>query len=363
MSLRILILDAYNNKIIKSFVNKNKSKMSTYKEGNKIFADSYYFMAGYYSKYFNKLGHKAHELVVNCVHLQDLWIKEHDLDFEVYSDGWFYKLLEIQIKEYKADIIYCRHITYFDHNFLAKIKNYTTLLVGQCGSILPENIDLSIFDFIITPLFSHLEKFQKLGTKGELVSFAFDKDILTKINKWDDKIDVSFVGCLGKDEHGVSYFDESTNLFENAAKKLDINFWGPTFLYNNFKKESCLLKNYQGEAWGIDMYNILANSKITLNRHAELAGPYAANIRLFEATGTGALLLTDEKKNLNSYFESDKEVITYNSLEDLIDKAKYFLKHDKERIEIAKTGQQKTLNTHTYDIRIKEIIDLFYKYL
>ncbi|MGD9580796.1 MAG: glycosyltransferase [Vampirovibrionia bacterium] len=363
MSLRILILDAYNNNIIKYFVNKNKDKMPTYTEGNKLFLDSGYFMAGYYSKYFNKYGHNACELIANCVYLQDLWIKEHSFDFEIYSDGWFYKLLELQIKDYKPDVVYCRHVSYFDTSFLQQINKYTSLLVGQSGSYIPDNYDLSVFDFIITPLLPYIERFKELGTSGEIVHFAFDKDIISKIQLQKEKTNISFVGCLGKDKDGVSHFDQSTDMFEQVANNIDIHFWGPAFLYDNFDKNSSIMKNYKGEAWGMDMYNILANSNITLNRHAGLAGDYALNIRLFEATGAGTFLLTDEKSNLKDFFTPDEELVTYSNPKDLIDKSKYYLKHDDERLEIAQAGQKRTLECYNYDIRIKEIIDLFYKYL
>jgi hypothetical protein len=42
------------------------------------------------------------------------------------------------------------------------------------------------------------------------------------------------------------------------------------------------------------MYRVLECSKIVINHHGDVA-PWANNLRLFEATGTGALLLTDWK--------------------------------------------------------------------
>ena len=52
--------------------------------------------------------------------------------------------------------------------------------------------------------------------------------------------------------------------------------------------------------FGKDMLNILKKSKILINKHIEDT-EYAGNMRLFEATGCGSMLLTDYKKDLKIY--------------------------------------------------------------
>ena len=46
-----------------------------------------------------------------------------------------------------------------------------------------------------------------------------------------------------------------------------------------------------------------------------MAKSYANNMRLYEATGVGALLVTDWKENLGEMFEPGKEVVAYRSPE------------------------------------------------
>ena len=50
------------------------------------------------------------------------------------------------------------------------------------------------------------------------------------------------------------------------------------------------------------MYNILSRTKISFNRHINVAENNANNMRLYEATGMGSLLLTDKKDNLMKTF-------------------------------------------------------------
>jgi len=111
------------------------------------------------------------------------------------------------------------------------------------------------------------------------------------------------------------------------------------------------------------MYKILAQSKIVINRHIDVAEDYANNMRMFEATGMGALLITDEKKNLPELFKVGKEVVTYKDSADLTEKIKYYLQHEDERQKIAKAGQKRTLTDHTYLKRMEELARIIKKYL
>src|SRR5205814_3328492 len=62
---------------------------------------------------------------------------------------------------------------------------------------------------------------------------------------------------------------------------------------NTLRASSPLHRCYQGEVWGVDMYQVLQRSRITLNSHIDMAGNEAGNVRLFESTGVGTFLLTE----------------------------------------------------------------------
>ena len=111
------------------------------------------------------------------------------------------------------------------------------------------------------------------------------------------------------------------------------------------------------------MYKILNTSLMTLNHHIDVAGDYAGNGRLFEATGTGTLLVTDWKPNLHKMFEPGKEVVAYRSAEECAEMVRYYLEHDQEREAIARAGQQRTLRDHTYYQRMQEFETIVQKYL
>jgi spore maturation protein CgeB len=146
-----------------------------------------------------------------------------------------------------------------------------------------------------------------------------------------------------------------------VARKIPVHIWGQGLQY--LSPGSPLRKNFHGEAWGLEMYKILSQSKIVLNRHISVAKNYANNMRLYETTGMGALLITDDKKNLNQLFIIGKEIISYKNKDDLIKKINFFLNKKSDREKIAKRGQQRTLRDYSYNTRMMEMIELVRKYL
>jgi glycosyltransferase involved in cell wall biosynthesis len=122
---------------------------------------------------------------------------------------------------------------------------------------------------------------------------------------------------------------------------------------------SSLMQAYKGRfhepVIALEYFKILSRSKINLNKHIDCAENYAGNIRLFEATGMGACLVTDWKVNLSDMFEPDVEVIAYRSPEECAEKVRYLLDHEDQLESIAAAGQRRTLRDHTYQKRAEEI--------
>jgi spore maturation protein CgeB len=81
-------------------------------------------------------------------------------------------------------------------------------------------------------------------------------------------------------------------------------------------------------------------------------------MRLFEATGVGAFLLTDFKDNLDTLFAPDREVAVWRSAGDCLVAIGRALGDDNGRAAIARAGQARTVAQHTYRHRTAEILDL-----
>ena len=100
------------------------------------------------------------------------------------------------------------------------------------------------------------------------------------------------------------------------------------------------------------MYRVLARARVAINRHGDIAEGHANNMRLFEATGMGALLATEAADNLPDLFEPGREVLAYTDADDLIEQVRHHLEHEDERRAVAAAGRQRTLRDHSYAERI-----------
>jgi spore maturation protein CgeB len=103
--------------------------------------------------------------------------------------------------------------------------------------------------------------------------------------------------------------------------------------------------------WGLDMFETMAQSYITVNYNVDVEPDYIGNMRIYEATGCGALLLTNDGLNMPELFEDD-EVLKYNTLEEAVELIDYYLEHREEGEMIAANGQKRTLTDHTYEQRM-----------
>jgi spore maturation protein CgeB len=106
------------------------------------------------------------------------------------------------------------------------------------------------------------------------------------------------------------------------------------------------------------MFQVLRDSKIALNIHADSSPTHASNGRLFETTGVGTLLVTDWRNNLPQLFEPDNEVVVYRTAAEAAERIRYYLAHDKERERIAKAGQTRTLSQYTYEHRAIQLVNI-----
>ncbi len=115
--------------------------------------------------------------------------------------------------------------------------------------------------------------------------------------------------------------------------------------------------------FGLDYYELLSQSDVVFNIHSKQSQDTVDNMKMFEATGVGACLLTDTGRNMKDLFEEDFEVVTYRSADEAIEKAKYLIENPEKARDIAVAGRTKTLSCHTMHHRCEEINEIIRHYL
>jgi hypothetical protein len=365
----------------------------SYEEQMRARVESLNSEADFYSRNLRELGCAAYDIFANNEFMQRAWAREHGLRTHPPAHGemslrailkktgqmaaktplryikpllrplwrsldgapsWFYQILTAQVKQYRPDILFNQDMR-ISSKFLNEIKPFARLLVGQIASPLPPGEDFSSYDLVISSLPNYVDYFRRLGITTELNRLAFEPGVLSKLN--DDRIDisVSFVGSLSR------HHKCRVQLLESLCSQLDVKVWGPGV--ESLAKNSPIRQCYVGQAWGIEMYRVVRNSKITLNHHIGVSGPYANNMRLYEATGVGTLLVTDWKENLAEIFEPDREVVAYRSSQECAELIRHYLEDHARRETIARAGQQRTLNEHTYYHRTQRLVEILEQYM
>ena len=135
-----------------------------------------------------------------------------------------------------------------------------------------------------------------------------------------------------------------------SLSKFQVNVWG-SFWWLNPR-----IRNKHPPVYGPEMVKVYNASKIVLNIHDPTDYGIKTNMRLFEATGSGAFVLSDGEKGLKDLFEPKKEEVCYENSKDIVELVDYFLANPSERSKIATLAYNRAHTEHTYVNRVQNLL-------
>ena len=188
---------------------------------------------------------------------------------------------------------------YVDHNFITTHP-----------SIIKSKVKTNNFHFFFVPVDSNIERYNVFDLRPK-------KDLFYAMSHGVNR---------AKLKDGVE--DDRILFLDILVKKI------PSISYDFYG-----FSNKQ-PIWGNDFNNALINSKMGLNLSRGKPTKYYSSNRIASIMGNGLLTFIDEKVKINDFFNK-KEIISYNSIQDLSDKIKFYSKNDKVRRNIAKNGKRK----------------------
>ena len=358
--MKIVFFSAFNQGYLNDFLNRtpNISELD-YNTILKFASQDQMGAFSTYTHYANSLGHETYLIVSNFEYLQHKWAKENDI---IINSDWQFSIAFAQIKKIKPDVFFMGSLFHFYGEFLEKIKPYCAKIIGWVACPIPSKTKFNQFNLILSSAKHYVDNFRKLGINSELLPAAFDKRI------WDDfviqekkrDIEFSFVGGLSK------IHKDRIEFVRKIASKSKIKIWSGNYESNLNWLEKLLfgdpiLNALVGHVWGKEMFSVYGKSKIAFNLHIGESKNQAGNMRMYEVTGMGALLLSDKKEDDQNLWINEKEFVEYTSIDDAIEKINYYLRNEKERIEIAKAGQLRTHTMYNYQNVTKLMLEYFNK--
>ncbi|HSX13415.1 MAG TPA: glycosyltransferase [Chlamydiales bacterium] len=366
-----------------------------------------------------KYGYEGLEILYDVERLQKKWAEENNCFYS--HDNWQEEILFHQIQKIKPDILFLQNAQTPSFDIMKRRKDFFPFLkrlivfrgYPETNRELLDYLSLADMVLIGSPKLDKICRRNHL--KPHLFPHYFDDRILNCLEEKPDKYDVTFLGSSG---YGFGWVHQPRYYYLNELlKETKIECWleetvmgssrwkektkriCETFIshlpdlilqkihesqmshpslqklaFNGLaRKESIRCKSTifpdiplgqlfpdqcHPPVFGLDMYQKLAGSKISFNKHTFAASGTVDNIRLFQATGVGSCLLTDFGSNLPELFEADSEVVTYSSIDECLEKMRYLLENESTRKRIAVNGQKRTLRDHTASCRALQLHDL-----
>jgi hypothetical protein len=358
--------------------------------------------ADFWKSALEPLGYRVTEILANAMTLQKAWAAENGV--EIPSDASESTLLldlaAVRIRRLKPEVLFLTNYAIFSKEWIRELRERCPsirLVLGWCGAPFNDASVFEAYDLVLTCIPELKERFVGMGHRSEHIDHAFDPRILDRIStETEPHMDFTFIGQVVRDRR---FHTEREELLSYLLKRTGIQIFSPSSggqldeilravrrgmiydLRQSLKgmgvpetvldrmpmvrrarvwKERPLLpinrrlgKAMRPPLFGLEMFQALHDSRVTLNSHINISPRSASNMRLFEATGVGACLLTDWKENIGDLFAPDLEVVTYRSEEECVEKVRWLIDHPAQREEIGRAGQKRTLKDHTFDNRVQ----------
>jgi spore maturation protein CgeB len=180
--------------------------------------------------------------------------------------------------------------------------------------------------------------------------------------------DVAFIGSIGM--LGI-HKNRVKLLSKIASSGFDLKIWGEIV--------------GEQKAVPLDVRHAMTNESVINERHSQVCQASLVNIgidqdptlreswsaRIYRVMCAGGLYLTTPTKGIQDLFKinhegeeitADQDLVVFYSDNDLVKKIDFLLEHDDIRESIAKNGQKKVMDEHTFVHRVKEIIEVTEKW-
>jgi acetyltransferase-like isoleucine patch superfamily enzyme/ubiquinone/menaquinone biosynthesis C-methylase UbiE len=362
--MKFLQLLTFYDSYLSAFYDRNPDIASLpYEEQIKVLLDDGFGGSHIIAPHLNAVGYDSKAIIANCSPAQIRWAQENNIPLE-YNEKVFYDILRLQIDSFKPDVLYLSDPINFDSKFVRSVSWKPSLVFGWRAASIPSGIDWSEFDAILTNSSICRQKALQLGAKSaELFSPGFPDFIADAVKDEQKEWDVVFSGQLSHEHtRRIDYLNSVAKAPLGLGGEFSIGFF---LAADPHSLPAGIAMHNHGSRWGLDMYRALKKGRIALNIHHDLSHTEntAGNMRLFEATGVGSFLLTDQLNHIEEIFTPGKEIETFKDQNELIEKIYYYLGHPEEREAIALRGHQRCLRDYSMTKKAEEFDQIIRKHL
>jgi hypothetical protein len=255
----------------------------------------------------------------NDEYLQRLWAREHGLQTMDLD-----QILLAQIENHRTDVFYNLDPMRYGSSFVRKLPGCVKTTV--CWRAAPSgNVDLTGYNLVVCNFPSILDDWRQKGCKAEYFVPAHDPAMDPYADARTDDLDLIFVGGFSRHHVNRSLALKAAASTPGVSKRFHLED-SRLIRLANLLPSIPGLGSYQhpreirvvraGPLYGRDLYGALAGARIVLNGAVDMAGEDRGNMRCFEATGCGAVLLTDSGCYPEGFVD-DENMVTYSSADQI----------------------------------------------
>lgn len=351
MTTRALIADDYYPEALTVWEKQNRPFIESepsYEAISAKLADWCFGTADFWSRGLRALGWEAQDVVLNCVPLRMAWTREHGR-LPANAQDW---ALE-QVKRLRPDVVIIQNLSFFNPDLLLKMRAHSDncKIVAHVSHRTPGGELLAGCDLIVTSIPGLVTEYGEFR-RTEFLPLGADPIVLERIEAPKNRdVDVSFVG-------GISRFHQRANgALEQLAKQFPkLAVWGWTD--RTIDSLPNLKRCWRGPVFGAEYYQALMRSRVTINRHGEIAGRDMNNQRAFEAPLVGCAVVTDGCGNVGDYFQIGDEVETWHEPDELYDAVRRVLNVEGRAEKMGQTAQARVIREHSWSARMEKLAEM-----
>ena len=291
-------------------------------------------------------GWECMQIVANAAPLQQQWLKENELSLPAPIDGVL--AAAMQVESFRPDAIYILDACTFDSRFIRKLPTQPKLVMGWRGFPIDPATDWRMFDLILTSFDAIAGAAPKFGARDVQRHYpGFPKEAAPpEVESYNS--DVIFCGSVTR------HHRERIAALHTVWRASRGEDGGPGFLFHLHMPDAQVFPEEMAatnrpSVWGNAMLAAFARSRIVINIDVDAFGGQPPNMRLIEATGAGAFLLTSHHAELPRFFTPGREVETFRDIPELIVKIRQYLANEDARKAIARAGRTRCLAEHRLD--------------
>ncbi|GEC58299.1 hypothetical protein ABIF38_005072 [Bradyrhizobium japonicum] len=272
--------------------------------------------------------------------LQLLWAKENNLRTDDLE-----QILLAQIEQHRTEVFYNLDPIRYSSKFVAKLPGCVKKSIAWRAA--PSgNADLTEYDLVVCNFASILENWRQKGCSVASFFPAHDPVMDGYAGARAEELDVIFIG--GYTRHHVNRSQamraaasaagvRARFYLEDSRLTRLANALAPLPVLRSYRHPEDIRLIRADPVYGRDAYAAMAKSRMVFNGAIDMAGEDRGNMRCFETTGCGSVLLTDAGRYPEGFVHGET-MLVYSSPEQIPELIGKLMKEEKLAKLIAQAG-------------------------